>query len=121
MKKLIFAIAVASAMLFFGTCDLKAQDFGQMPSPEQMAQMQADQMKDVVKLTEAQYPKVLEIFKDQTKKMMDMMGGGMPDQEKMAALFKEQDDKLKKVLTEDQHKKWTEHMQQMMQNFGGGF
>ena len=50
-----------------------------------------------------------------------MMGGGMPDQEKMAALFKEQDDKLKKVLTEDQHKKWTEHMQQMMQNFGGGF
>ena len=55
------------------------------------------------------------------KKMMDMMGGGMPDQEKMAALFKEQDDKLKKVLTEDQHKKWTDHMQQMMQNFGGGF
>ena len=57
MKKLIFAIAIASAMLFFGTCDLKAQDFGQMPSPEQMAQMQADQMKDVVKLTDAQYPK----------------------------------------------------------------
>ena len=54
MKKLIFAITIASAMLFFGTCDLKAQDFGQMPSPEQMAQMQADQMKDVVKLTEAQ-------------------------------------------------------------------
>ena len=70
---------------------------------------------------QAIYPEVLEIFKDQTKKMMDMMGGGMPDQEKMAALFKEQDDKLKKVLTEDQHKKWTDHMQQMMQNFGGGF
>ncbi len=122
MKKVLFSILFAGIISLLGAGTLHAQDFGGMPSPEEMAKMQADQMKDVVKLTDAQYPKVLEIFKEQSKKMSDMFsGGGMPDQDKMTKLFQEQDEKLKKVLTEEQHKKWTEHIQKMFQNMGGGF
>lgn len=119
----IFKVAIASMLLFFGVCTANAatSTSSQMPDPQEMAKMQADQMKDVVKLTDAQYPKVLEIFKEQGEKMSKLMEGGMPDQDGMMKIFSEQDEKLKKVLTEEQHKKWTEYIQQMFQNMGGGF
>lgn len=122
MKKFLLASVFAAVMMLLGAGNARCQDFGGMPSPDEMAKMQADQMKDVVKLTDAQYPKVLEIFKEQSLKMSELFGGGgMPDQDKMTKLFEEQDAKLKKVLTAEQHKKWTEHIQRMFQNMGGGF
>lgn len=79
MKGLV-KIIVAGALLLFSVGAAKAQGFGgQMPDPSQMAPMQADQMKEVVSLTDEQYPQALKIFKDQGEKMQKMMaqfGGG---------------------------------------------
>ena len=56
-----------------------------------------------------------------------MAGGGQPDfqalREKMTPLITERDDKLKKVLTEDQFKKWKDEIEPSMRpqrRQGGG-
>ena len=52
-----------------------------------------------------------------------MSGGGQPDRdamrEKMTPLVTERDDKLKKVLTEEQFKKWKEEIEPTMRRQGG--
>lgn len=106
-------------MLVFGMGVANAQ-FG---SPEEMAKMQADQMKETVKLNDDQYAKVLVVYKEQGEQMQKMVQeGGQPDMGAFQKMHEEQDKKLKEILTDEQYKKWNEHLQQMMQQFqGGGF
>lgn len=123
MKKNFLKIAFTSLMLVFGMGVANAQFGGQMPSPEEMAKMQADQMKETVKLNDDQYAKVLVVYKEQGEQMQKMFQeGGQPDMGAFQKMHEEQDKKLKEILTDEQYKKWNEHQQQMMQQFqGGGF
>ncbi len=123
MKKNLFKLAVTCLMAFVGLCAANAQFGGQMPSPEEMAKMQADQMKQTVSLSDEQYEKVLVIFKVQGEEMQKVFqqSEGQPDFSVFRKLHEEQNKKLKEVLTEEQFKKWDEHMQEMRRNMGGGF
>ena len=66
-------------------------------------------------------------YTSQEKAMMDMRAaGGQPDREKMMETRKklgdERDDKLKKIFTDDQYKKWKEEIEPTTrpQRPGGG-
>ncbi len=109
-----------SLALVFGVNIANAQ-MGQMPSPDEMAKMQADQMKQTVNLTDDQYNKVLVVYKEGSEKMQKMFqGGGQPDFSEFGKMREEQNKKLQEILTPEQYKKWDEHQQEMQRNWGGG-
>ena len=119
MKMIFFRTAIMSLMLVFGVSAANAQ-MGQMPSPEEMAKMQADQMKQTVNLNDDQYNKVLVVYKESGEKMRKMFeGGGQPDFSKFGEIQEEQNKKFKEILTDEQYKKWDEHQQEMRKNMGG--
>ena len=110
-----------SLALVFGVNIANAQMGGQMPSPEEMAKFQADQMKQTVNLNDDQYNKVLVVYKEQGEKMQKMFqGGGQPDMSEFGKMQEEQNKKLQEILTPEQYKKWDEHQQEMRRNWGGG-
>lgn len=119
MKMNLFKTAIMSLMLVFGVSAANAQ-MGQMPSPEEMAKMQADQMKQTVNLNDDQYNKVLVVYKESGEKMRKMFeGGGQPDFSKFGEIQEEQNKKFKEILTDEQYKKWDEYQQEMRKNMGG--
>ncbi len=119
MKMRFFKTAIMSLMLVFGVSAANAQ-MGQMPSPEEMAKFQADQMKQTVNLNDDQYNKVLVIYKESGEKMRKLFeGGGQPDFSKMGEIQEEQNKKFKEILTPEQYKKWDEYQQEMRKNMGG--
>ena len=123
MKMKFFKTAIMSLVLACGVSIANAQmPGGQMPSPEEMAKMQADQMKQTVNLNDDQYNKVLVVYKESGEKMRKLFegGGGQPDFSKFGEIQEEQNKKFKEILTADQYKKWDEHQQQMRQQWGGG-
>ena len=113
-----FKTAIMSLMLVFGVSAANAQ-MGQMPSPEEMAKFQADQMKQTVNLNDDQYNKVLVIYKESGEKMRKLFEGGQPDFSKMGEIQEEQNKKFKEILTPEQYKKWDEYQQEMRKNMGG--
>jgi len=120
MKKIIVTLLAAALMLFAGA-KANAQDFGNF-DPAQMAQMRVDQMKESLKIDKDQAAKLLELFKKESQEMAKMFeGGGMPDMDKMQENRKKQDEAIKKILTADQYKAYTEQQRKMMEQFGGGF
>jgi len=119
MKMKFFKTAIMSLMLVFGVSAANAQ-MGQMPSPEEMAKFQADQMKQTVNLNDDQYNKVLVIYKESGEKIGKLFeGGGQPDFSKMGEIQEEQNKKFKEILTPEQYKKWDEYQQEMRKNMGG--
>lgn len=107
-----------SLMLVFGVSAANAQ-MGQMPSPEEMAKFQADQMKQTVNLNDDQYNKVLVIYKESGEKIGKLFESGQPDFSKMGEIQEEQNKKFKEILTPEQYKKWDEYQQEMRKNMGG--
>ena len=108
-----------SLVLACGVSVANAQ-MGQMPSPEEMAKFQADQMKQTVNLNDDQYNKVLAVYKESGEKMSKMFeGGGQPDFSKFGEIQEEQNKKFKEILTPEQYKKWDEYQQEMRKNMGG--
>lgn len=119
MKSSLIKLAVAGAMLLFGCMAANAHP---QFDPDQMAQMQVDQLKETVKLDEAQSAKVLEIFKENGKAMGEMFQGGGFDMDKMQKLQADRDKKLKEVLGDDNFAKFQKAEQERMQAMmGGGF
>lgn len=121
MKMNFFKTAIMSLVLACGVSVANAQmPGGQMPSPEEMAKYQADQMKQTVNLNDDQYAKVLVVYKESGEKMRKMFeGGGQPDFSKFGEIQEEQNKKFKEILTADQYKKWDEYQQEMRKNMGG--
>ena len=113
-----FKTAIMSLMLVFGVSAANAQ-MGQMPSPEEMAKFQADQMKQTVNLNDDQYNKVLVIYKESGEKIGKLFESGQPDFSKFGEIQEEQNKKFKEILTDEQYKKWDEYQQEMRKNMGG--
>ena len=108
-----------SLALVFGVNIANAQ-MGQMPSPEEMAKMQADQMKQTVNLTDDQYNKVLVVYKESGEEMRKMFeGGGQPDFSKFGEMQEKQNKKFQEILTPEQYKKWSDYQEEMRKNMGG--
>ena len=120
---------VAAVLLTIGAMVANAQPGGgmgrggQRMDPEQVAKMRADEMKTAVNLTDEQYTKVVALYKEQMdsmQKMMQQQGQNRQNgREMMEQVRKEQETKLKAILTEDQFKKWSESEQSRRGRMGG--
>lgn len=108
-------------MLLFGGMVANAQPGGMM-DPAEMAKMQADQMKSAVNLSDDQYTKVLDIYKEAGKAMAKMFEGGNFDMDAMMKQRDEQNKKFQEILSKDQYAKWQKAEEERMKQFqGGGF
>lgn len=128
MKKAIFLLTIA----IVGVLAVQAQGGGgfQRRTPEERLKMVKEKLTDL-KLDKDQTAKsdstFLDFYKAQEKVFEEMRaGGGAPDRdafrEKMQKLAAERDDKLKKIFTEDQFKKWKDEIEPTTrpQRGGGG-
>ncbi|OQP67347.1 hypothetical protein A3860_03065 [Niastella vici] len=130
MKKVIFLLAIAIT----GVLAVQAQGGGgggfQRRTPEERLKMVKEKLTDL-KLDKDQTTKsdsaFLDYYKAQEKMFEEMRaGGGAPDRdamrEKMQKLAAERDEKLKKIFTEDQFKKWHDEIEPTTrpQRGGGG-
>jgi periplasmic protein CpxP/Spy len=128
MKKKMFLFAVLALLAF---CGVNAQPGGgmQRPIPERV-KMVMDKLvdfkldKDKTALTDSAFTN---FYRSQQKMMEDMRAaGGQPDRDKMMEgrkkLSDERDEKLKKIFTEDQFKKWKDEIEPTTrpQRPGGG-
>jgi uncharacterized UPF0160 family protein len=129
MKKVFLLLAIAIT----GAFAVQAQGGGggfQRRTPEERLKLVKEKLVDL-KLNADQTTKsdstFIEYFRAQSKMMEDMRaGGGAPDRdamrEKMQKMSAERDEKLKKIFTEDQFKKWKDEIEPSMrpQRGGGG-
>lgn len=128
MKKAILLLAIAIT----GVLAVQAQGGGgfQRRTPEERLKQTKEKLADL-KLDKDQTTKSDSVFMDyykaQDKMFEDMRaGGGPPDREqmreKMQKVDGERDDKLKKIFTEDQYKKWKDEIEPALrpQRGGGG-
>ena len=122
MKKFLMILTAAATMLFAGMSSASAQGPGGFNfDPDEMVKMRVDQMKQSLKINDAQAKKLTDLFKKQNEEMAKMFeGGGMPDMSKMQETMKKQDEEIKKILTADQYKAYSEEQQRMREQFGGG-
>ena len=131
MKKAILLIAI----VLTGVLAVQAQGGGgfQRRTPEERLKMTKEKLADL-KLNADQTTKsdsvFMESFRAQDKIFDEMRAsGGQPDREamreKMQKLNGDRDEKLKKIFTEDQFKKWKDEIEpslrpQRRNNGGGG-
>lgn len=128
MKKVIFfLLAVSMAGIFTAN----AQGGGmQRRTPEEQLKQVKEKLADL-KLSGDQATKsdsvFISFFRDRDKMFTEMMaGGGQPDREvmreKSQKMTAERDDKLKKVFSEEQFKKWKEEIEPSLRQRrqGGG-
>lgn len=128
MKKAILLLAIAIT----GVLAVQAQGGGgfQRRTPEERLKQTKEKLADL-KLDKDQTTKSDSVFMDHYKtqdKMFEEMraAGGPPDREqmreKMQKLDGDRDDKLKKIFTEDQYKKWKDEIEPALrpQRGGGG-
>jgi len=127
MKKAILLLAIAIT----GVLAAQAQGGGgnyQRRTPEERLKMVKEKLTDL-NLDKDQTTKsdsaFLDYYKAQDKIFEEMRAaGGAPDRDairdKMMKLAGERDDKLKKIYTEDQFKKWKETIEPTTRQRGGG-
>lgn len=123
MKKAILLIAIAIT----GALGVQAQGGGGMMrrTPEERLQQVKEKLTDL-KLDKDQSTKTdsifLNYFKDQSKAFEDMRASGDRSQirEQMKKLADDRDDKLKKVFTDDQYKKWKDEIEPSLRPQRGG-
>lgn len=114
------------SLLLFSVVFVQAQGGGggfQRRTVEERVKVVHDKLDSAFKLEAAKLKEADDIFtnyyKAQDKLREEMMSGGeRPDpqvmREKMQPITNERDEKLKKVLTEDQYKKWKEEIEPSM-------
>lgn len=126
MKKMILIMAIALVSVIA----TQAQGGGQQRSPEERAKQTMERLADL-KLDKDQTEKATAVFKDfyeaRSKMMQEMRAsGGQVDRDQMREkgrkLTDERDEKLKKIFTEDQYKKWKDEIEPAMRpnRQGGG-
>lgn len=124
MKKLGFIMLVA---MLFATASM-AQDRGMGNfDPKEMAKRQTEELTKTLDLNKDQQKKVLDINLKQAEKMQamrDEMRNGGGDREgmrdKMMKLREEQNKEMKKVLTDDQYKKYEKYLEERRNMRGQG-
>lgn len=122
-------VIAAAAMLLAGTA-ANAQGWGGQGGPEgfdpaRMAQMRVDFMKESLKLTDAQCTKLKDLFQKESEEMQKTMqkameSGERPSMEGMRERMEKQNAEIKKILTPEQFKTYTDQMNRMRQGGPGG-
>lgn len=128
MKKFLFLALMLSAVTGVALAQGGGGGF-QRRTVEERVKIVHDKLDSAFKPAADKFKEIDVIFTDfykaQDKMREEMMGGGeRPDpqvmREKMQGMATERDDKLKKVLTEDQFKKWKEEIEPSMRPQRGG-
>ena len=127
MKKKMFLFAALALLAF---CGVNAQPGGVQRSVPERVKLVMDKLvdfkldKDKTALTDSAFTNY---YRSQQKMMEDMRAaGGQPDRDKMMEgrkkLADERDEKLKKIFTDDQFKKWKDEIEPSTrpQRPGGG-
>ena len=132
MRKLILAVALVVGLTTFAQ-GKKGDGKGRM-SPEQQVEVVLKKMTTELSLDAKQQDEVKAILVEQSKKRETKKEefkarkekGDKPSDEEIAAMKKNRIDeelamknKMKKVLSEDQYKKWTEAKKDRMEKFKG--
>lgn len=129
MKKKMFLFS-ALVMLAFSAVNAQGGGGGMRMSVPDRVKMVMDKLADfkLDKVKSDSTSSALTAYYTSQQKMREemMAGGGQPDRdamrEKMKKLSDERDDKLKKVFTDDQYKKWKDEIEPSLrpQRQGGG-
>jgi periplasmic protein CpxP/Spy len=95
--------------------------------PKEMAKRQTEQLTEELDLNKDQQKKVLELNEKYSEKMsamfQDMRSGGGDREamrEKMGKMREEQNKEMKKILTEDQYKKYEKYLEERRSRRGQG-
>lgn len=123
MKKVILLLAIAIT----GALAVQAQGGFQRRTPEERLKQVKEKLVDL-KLDSDQTTKsdstLMEFFRGQGKMFEEMRAGGAPDREQMREknqkLVAERDEKLKKIFSEDQYKKWKDEIEPSLRPQRGG-
>jgi Spy/CpxP family protein refolding chaperone len=118
MKKVLVTIV----LVLFAFAGVNAQNRPQR-NPEEMAKRQTDAIKEKVKLTDAQYKKVLEINLKSSQEMMEAMKSNERDMSTMMKMNNKKDSLIKLVLTPEQIDLYNEYLKErrsMMRQGGRG-
>src|SRR5262245_25426770 len=84
------------------------------------AEQQLEQMKEKLKLTEQQVPKVKAVLEERDKKRQEFRDLATEERrDKAMALAKETDKKLKEILTAEQYGQWEKLRDEALQRKGG--
>ena len=122
MKKLGFLLIV----FILGTTVSMAQNRGRDFDPEERAKSQTAELKELLDLKKDQEKKVYDLNLKAGKEMVeirnDMQDGGDRDamREKFGKMRETQNKEMKKILTEDQYKKYEKYLQERRERRGQG-
>ncbi|MEZ5102919.1 MAG: hypothetical protein R2757_00360 [Draconibacterium sp.] len=122
MRKIGFLLIA----ILMGTTISMAQPGGQRMAPEERAKQQTAELKEALGLDKTQEKKVYDLNLETGKKMQKMreeMGGqGFSDEmrEKMQAMREETNKEMKKILTDEQYKKYEKYLEERRARRGQG-
>ena len=129
MKKVILLLAIAISGAFAVQAQGGPGGGGgfQRRTPEERLKQVKEKLVDL-KLDNDQTTKsdstFMEFFRGQNKMFEEMRAGGAPDRDQMREknqkLAADRDEKLKKIFTEDQFKKWKDEIEPSMRPQRGG-
>ncbi len=122
MGKLSLVAALALGGLLACANLVSAQDAkeGKQGKRGPSIEQQLDRMKEQLKLTDEQVPKVKAVLEDGQKKRQELRDVPQDQRrEKMQAMMAEQDKKYKEILTPSQYEEWQKMRDQMKQKRGG--
>lgn len=120
MKKTIIAAAM---LIVIGSLSASAQGGFQRRTVEERVKMVHDKLDSAFKLDAAKLTETDSVFTNYYRTMDKMReemmsGGGQPDfqamREKMQPITEARDEKLKKILSEEQYKTWKEQIEPSM-------
>jgi biopolymer transport protein ExbB/TolQ len=125
MKKVLLILTIALTGAF--AVQAQGGPGGQRRTPEERLKQVKEKLVDL-KLDNDQTTKsdstFIEYFRGQQKIFEEMRAGGAPDREqmreRMQKLAGDRDEKLKKIYSEDQFKKWKDEIEPSMRQRGGG-
>jgi len=114
-KKILLAVLV----LFSSLSIVMAQGQQQMP-PEERTRKTVEKLKPELNLTEQQEKDISPVYTDYYTAMGKLFEAGRPSPEDRQKLTTERNDKLKKILSEEQMKKLAELEEKMRQQHKQG-
>ncbi len=122
-------IGLLLMIVLFGTTMLMAQnrDGQRRLDPKEMAKKQTEELKEALDLDEKQETQIYAINLNSAEKMSAMReemrssdGDRDSMREKMGKLRNEQNEEMKKVLSEEQYEKYQKYLEERRKQLGGG-
>ena len=125
MKRTLLSIVIITITLSFSSSTFAQQGGGPRNfDPKEMAERQTSQMKESLKLTEDQLPKVEALNLEYAQKLKVARDEAGDDRESMRTtmreMMQEKDVELKKILTAEQWTKLETQRKERMENRRGG-